>query len=132
MKKRPFISTDSDYFKYNEEVIKVESCPKGQTDCDEQLTMINRSLVLARKFKEDKLYTRAIASIREAFDATFTIKPQECFRCGKFLRGTIINTLEYTIQELKDLTGGLFGNRNYKSDLKEAESLLEELKNRMT
>lgn len=121
------LSKDSEYFKDNEEIIKLEYCKEKGEACNSQMKLMNGNLLLARKLIEKKEYTRALQEIKQAHSSTYQIKPDHCQKCAQLFRDTIINSLRQLITDLKKMTKGLFANKNYKVDLEEAEKLLLEL-----
>jgi hypothetical protein len=120
-------SKDSDYFKDNEDIIKLEYCKDKGESCNSQMKMMNSNLLLARKLIEQKEYSRALQEIKLAFTSTYQIKPEHCQKCAELFRDTILNSLKKIISDLKKLTSGFFAKKNYKFDLQEAENLLREL-----
>jgi len=123
--KRSLISRDSEYF---QDIIKLESCPKGGFACLEQIPFINRNLMLALKLAENKNYPHALIAIHESFDTIFSLREEQCQKCVNLFKELIIKSLEQIIRDLKRMTTGLFANKNYKYDLTKAEEMLQELK----
>lgn len=128
MKKKHIIARDSEYFSDDEDVIKLEFCKNDGEACRLQMEFMNGKLLLARKFVDKKEYPRALEVINEAFHSTFDLKFEQCQKCAKLFRVTILNSLDQMVYDLQKMTKGFFGNKNYKPDLVLAEKLFEELK----
>lgn len=128
MKKTKIVVKDSDYFNDEEDVIKLESCNGGGDICTMQMRVMNDNLILARKFIEKKEYTNALEEIRKAYVSTNELKNMPCLKCADLFRDIILKSLEKIVADLKKLTSGFWGNKNYLFDLSEAEKLLETLK----
>lgn len=131
MKKRWFISKDSDYFKDHEDIIELESCPYEGEFCKPLLPIINKNLLEARKYVENKDYIRAVESLRNSFNFTFDLKEQKCKACIKLFQEVISDRLIQLIAELQEMTTGLFANKSFKPDLAEAQQVLQEMKGKM-
>jgi hypothetical protein len=131
MKKKWFISKDSDYYKDNEEAIKLESCPDGGELCKMQMLFMNQHLLEAHKFLENKDYIRAVESIKISFNSTFDLKEQKCKACTDLFRETIFDSLNQVISDLKGITTGIFARKNLKPDLTAAQLLLQEMQEKM-
>lgn len=125
----PLFSKDSEYFKDNEAIIRLEYCKDKGDACNSQMKTMNGNLLLARKLIEKKEYTRALQEIKYAYNSTYLIKPEQCQKCAQLFRDTIINSLKQLITDLKKMTSGLFARKVYKFDLQEAEKLLQDLEN---
>lgn len=132
MKKRRFISKDSDFFKDQEESIKLEHCPDGGQKCKVQMATMNEHLLLTRKLIENKEFSRGTEVIKKAFDTTFDLKDKQCQGCAELFRSFITQTVHTCINELEELTTGFLANKRYKSDLENARTLLLELKKQQT
>lgn len=121
------ISSDSEYFKDDEDIIQIGNCDDNTVICSKQLKYINLNLLLVRKFVEKKEYPAALNEIKKAFLTTSQINQEKCKKCGDIIRSVILNTLNNTITDLRKMTTGFFANKNYKFDLTMAEQLLREL-----
>jgi hypothetical protein len=129
MKRTRIVLKDSDYFRDNEDVIKLEFCKNEGDACKVQMRLMNDSLVLARKFIEKKEYKNALQEIKNAYFSTSELQDLQCLKCADLFRDIILKSLEKIVTDLKKLTRGFWGNKNYLFDLSEAEKLYETLKN---
>jgi len=129
MKKRWFISKDSEYFKENEDTIKLENCPAGGEFCQLQMGFMNKNLLLAHKFVENKEFSRAVTLIKESYESTFDLKEEQCQKCAILFRDSILNILNNIIQDLEAMTKGIF-SKGYQSDLLHAKRVLQFLKDK--
>ncbi len=123
----PLFSQDSEYFRDKEEFIKLEHCKDKGDACNSQMKLMNGNLLLARKLIEKKEYTRALQEIKQAYNSTYQIKPEQCQKCAQLFRDTIMGTLKQITTDLKKMTSGLFARKMYRFDLQQAEILLREL-----
>jgi len=130
MKKKWFISKDTDYYRDNEDAIELENCPAGGDLCKSQMAFMNKNLISARKLIENKEYTRAVISIKDSFDSTFELKEKQCQACADLFRKTISNKLDQLILDLDEMTNGFMGIKSYQSDLNVAKRLLQDMKDR--
>lgn len=129
LKKRHFISNDSDYFNDGEEAIKLEHCADGGKVCKLQMALMNEDLLIARKLIENKEFTRAAQYIRQAFDSTWSLKDDRCQGCAGLFRSSVFSVLDHLINDLEDMTRGFFGSKKYRMDLERALTLKQDIVN---
>lgn len=128
MRRAKIALKDSEYFRDDEDIIKLESCKNDGDACQMQMRLMNDSLVLARKFIEKKEYTNALQEYRKAYLSTHELRKMPCLKCADLFRDVITKSLEKIVSELKRMTRGFWGNKNYLFDLSEAEKLLETMR----
>lgn len=129
--KKWLIAEDSDYFKDDEDAIKLEKCPQGGHACRKEMASMNESLQKARVYNENKEHIQGFILYKEAFDATFNIKEVECQICAVFFRNTILTSLNKVIVDLEKLSKGWFAKKRYKQELILLKESLKELQIRM-
>lgn len=127
MKKR-LITRDDDYFKNNEESIKLEHCADKGEKCRVQMVIMNENLLLARKMIENKEFTRSVEVIRKAFESTYMLKEKQCQGCAELFRNFIAQSLNQLVDDLEQLTTGFLASKKYVSDLENARKLLQEFR----
>ena len=127
MKKRRLVLRDSDYFQDGEDAIKLEYCADGGNTCRSQMAVMNENLLLARKFIENKEFSRGVEVIRKAFDSTFDLKEDKCQSCSKFFRLSITNSLTHVVHDLEEMNSGLFRSRLHQAEITAAIKMLKEI-----
>jgi len=127
MKKRRLVLRDSDYFQDGEDAIKLEYCADGGNTCRSQMAVMNENLLLARKFIENKEFSRGVEVIRKAFDSTFDLKDDKCQSCSKFFRLSITNSLTHIVHDLEEMNSGLFRSRLHQAEITTAVKMLKEI-----
>lgn len=130
MTKRQLLIKDSDYFHDHDDSIKLKYCPSGGENCHGQMAYMNNRLLLSQKFIENKEFIRAIDFLQEAFDSTFDLTENQCQRCAKLFRDSIIKTLIHLVADLEEMTRGLFRKKVYKIDLALAKQTLQQLQDK--
>ncbi|HEX3009648.1 MAG TPA: hypothetical protein VHO90_18735 [Bacteroidales bacterium] len=128
MKKKQFVMRDSDYFHDEEDIIRIESCASMKECCVSILPLLNKNLLLSRKLFENKEYPDAIFLLKDAFEAVSELTNDQCQRCKEQFREIILKHMETIVVDLREITTGLFANKNYRYDLEFAEEVFEELK----
>lgn len=127
MKRKHFISSDKEYFEDKNDIISLESCLNGGIGCKAQLKAVNENLRLVHRLIEDKKHPHAINIIKETYNSTFEIKEERCQKCAGLFRETIVNSLNFIILDLSQLSQGILGDNIYKTDLDVAKKVLREL-----
>ena len=127
MKKGRLVLRDSDYFQDGEDAIKLEHCADGGNTCRSQMMVMNENLLLARKFIENKEFSRGVEVIRKAFDSTFDLKEDKCQSCSKFFRLSITNSLTHVVHDLEEMNSGLFRSRLHQAEITAAIKMLKEI-----
>lgn len=107
--------------------IEMVSCFRNEMVCKEQLSLINENYRESDSYRSNKNYQKSIEKLRDAFYKTTELNDNACFNCSVIFRATIIDSLKNIKKEIKDLTIGFFGNKNYESSYLMAGKVLVEL-----
>ena len=121
-----FSGTETEFFNDNSDKIEVLSCPRKEMICQEQLSVVNMCYVQSEQSMRDKDFHRSIDTLREAFYKTTELVDLPCNKCARLFRSTITESVEDLHNELKKMTSGIFGNKNYQSSLKKSVDVLNE------
>jgi hypothetical protein len=119
---------DSESLNRKQDKFDVVKCPRKEIYCKEQLSFINKIYVDSEFFRSEKDYKNSIETLKNAFYITTELTENPCTKCAEVFRSTVIDSLENIHYELKKITSGFFGNKNYQSSLNLAEKVLSELK----
>jgi hypothetical protein len=119
---------DSEYFNNSQDKFELEKCPKKDVKCNEQLSVINKIYIDAEFYRTEKDYKSSIETLRNAFYVTTELTESACTKCAEAFRAEIIKSVENIHFELKKITSGIFGNKNYRQSLTLAENVRNELK----
>ncbi len=114
--------------KKDKEIIELLNCPRGGHNCADQRDFMNENLVEAREYFFSKEYNHGFKVLKQAYESTFELQKDPCFKCARMFRDVIIESCEQTTTELKKMTSGLFKRTRYQSDYQKAKEILAELK----
>lgn len=121
---------EGDYFNDKVGFIELVRCPIGQEFCVSHLREVNKFVQHSRGNWISKDYHKAIEDLKAAFDQTMDINPEQCARCTKLFRETLIRSMESIHNDLRQMTSGLFRAKRHQSSFEEVSRILQEMKDR--
>jgi hypothetical protein len=119
---------DSEYLNKSQDKFEIVKCPKKEIVCQQQLSVINKIYVDTEFYRSEKDYKSSIETLRNAFYITTELTETACTKCAEAFRTEVIKSIENIYSELRKITSGYFGNKNYRQSLTLAENVLTELK----
>lgn len=122
-----FIKEESEYFDIRE-IIKLEQCLQGGSNCFDAREVMNSLLVEARTHLGNKDFIKALKSLKDAYSQTLILKDEPCCRCAGLFHEVICNTAGNMVHELEKMNQGWFKKKRYSSELVTARALLAEIK----
>lgn len=105
--------------------IEIVRCPQQKSECVAQLPTINQCFNESQQMRLSKDYRLSIQALERAFECTYQMSDADCDACARMFRDLIITTLETLQAELRELTSGWFGARDYQTALDEATHVLQ-------
>lgn len=111
--------------------IEIVRCPEQKSECVAQLPQINRWFNESQQLRLNKDYRQCIKALEQAFECTFGMQEKGCETCAGMFRQLILTTLEELLNELRQLTSGWLGARDYRAALDEATHVLQACRIRM-
>lgn len=124
----PISEKESTYFDDKTKFIELESCPPGEINCTEHLSLINKKMRKSRTFWLNKDYPRAIEELKIAYQETTELNQPSCMQCAELFRSTITKSMESIHNDLQKMTSGMFKARRFNSSLELGTSVLKEFK----
>lgn len=128
---RRFLSLSKDENKGAKEYgnkFEIENCAFGGKNCKNHLSEINNNYLISYQSNQNKDYHIAIEALKKGFYKSCELNDPVCLNCSKMFRSTITQSLVNIHNELKYISGGLFGNKRYFKSYLMACDTLNELK----
>ena len=122
---------ESEYFKDNQDMFELVSCPDLGTECTKALSGINASFLASERFWRDKDYQSAIGELKSAYYTTYEIKEASCAGCAELFQSTILKSLENIHEDLRKMNKGIYRKKRYQSSYELATEVLDEFRKKI-
>ena len=111
----------------NSNIIELVFCPQKGHNCGKQRDLINEHLAVAQNCLHSKDYYIALNNLLKAHDAANEVSQQQCHKCKVLFKSIISSTCKFYVNDLKNMSKGLFRKRKYLLDYEYAKNVKKTL-----